>query len=77
MYKFVMEEEGTAAIEYALLISLIGMAVAGSLQALGGNVFDAFSMVDDVLSEMVPDFWTARSVKFLPVIMLPASPLDL
>ena len=52
MYKFFNEEQGTAAIEYALLISLIGMAVAGSLQALGGNVFEAFSMVDDVLSSV-------------------------
>jgi len=52
MYKFFNEEQGTAAIEYALLISLIGMAVAGSLQALGGNVVDAFFMVDDVLSSV-------------------------
>jgi len=52
MYKFFNEEQGTAAIEYALLISLIGMAVAGSLQALGGNVFDVLSTVDDVLSSV-------------------------
>lgn len=52
MYKFLNEEHGTAAIEYALLISLIGMAVAGALQVLGGNAFDALSMIDDVLSSV-------------------------
>jgi len=52
MYIFFNEEQGTAAIEYALLISLIGMAVAGSLQALGGNVFDALSTIDDVFSSV-------------------------
>jgi Flp pilus assembly pilin Flp len=48
MYKFFAEEQGTAAIEYALLISLLGMAIAGSLQALGGNVFDTLSKIGDV-----------------------------
>lgn len=52
MYNFFAEEQGTAAIEYALLISLIGMAVAGGLQALGGNVFDTLSTVDEVLSSV-------------------------
>jgi Flp pilus assembly pilin Flp len=52
MYEFFNQEQGTAAIEYALLISLIGIAVAGSLQALGGNVFDTLSTVDDVLSSV-------------------------
>lgn len=52
MYKFFTEEQGTAAIEYTLLISLIGMAVAASFQALGDNVFDAFSTIDEVLSSV-------------------------
>ena len=52
MYKFYTEEQGTAAIEYALLISLIGMAIAGSLQALGGDIFDTLSNVVDVLSSV-------------------------
>lgn len=52
MYKFFAEEQGTAAIEYALLISLIGMAVAGVLQALGGHVFDLLSTIDEVLSSV-------------------------
>jgi Flp pilus assembly pilin Flp len=52
MYKFLVEEQGTAAIEYALLISLIVMAVVGSLQALGNNVFDALSAIDNVFSSV-------------------------
>ena len=52
MYKIFTEEKGTAAIEYALLISLIGMAIAGALQALGGNVFDSLATFVDVLSSV-------------------------
>jgi len=52
MYKFVMEEEGTAVIEYALLISLIGMAIAGAFQALGDNLFDKIFVVDEALSSV-------------------------
>ena len=48
MYKFFAEEQGTAAIEYVLLIGLLGMAITGSLQALGGNVFDTLSKIADV-----------------------------
>lgn len=52
MYKIFVEDQGTAAIEYTLLISLIGMAVAGVLQALGGHVFDLLSTIDEVLSSV-------------------------
>ena len=52
MYKLLVDEQGTAAIEYALLISLLVMAVAGSLQALGNNVFDALSTIESVLSSV-------------------------
>ena len=48
MGNFFTKEQGTAAIEYALLLSLIGMAVIGSLQVLGSNLFDSFSIVDQV-----------------------------
>ncbi|MCA9500741.1 MAG: hypothetical protein MRJ67_06595 [Nitrospirales bacterium] len=48
MGNFFTKEQGTAAIEYALLLSLIGMAVIGSLQALGSNLFDSLSMLDQV-----------------------------
>jgi Flp pilus assembly pilin Flp len=52
MYKIIVEDQGTAAIEYTLLISLIGMAVVGVLQALGGHIFDLLSTIDEVLSSV-------------------------
>jgi len=50
MYKFLQDEEGTAAIEYSLFISLIGMMIVGVLQALGANLVDAFSSVSSGLT---------------------------
>jgi len=50
MGEFFINEKGTAGIEYALLLSLIGLAVIGSLQALGTNVFDVFSGLDYVFA---------------------------
>lgn len=50
MCKFLIEEQGTAAIEYALLISVIGMGLTGVLLALGINVFDALGRINEVLS---------------------------
>jgi Flp pilus assembly pilin Flp len=45
MYQFLQDERGTAAIEYSLLISLIGLVIAGALHILGANLVDAFSSV--------------------------------
>ncbi|HNP62031.1 MAG TPA: hypothetical protein PKM72_14380 [Nitrospirales bacterium] len=48
MGNFFTNDQGTAAIEYSLLLSLIGMAVIGSLQLLGTNVFDGISTLNQV-----------------------------
>ncbi|MDT3779730.1 Flp family type IVb pilin [Nitrospira sp. MA-1] len=48
MGNFFSNDQGTAAIEYSLLLSLIGMAVIGSLQLLGTNVFDGISTLNQV-----------------------------
>jgi len=48
MGEFFCKEHGTAAMEYALLLSLIGMIVIGSVQALGSNVLDNLSVLDHV-----------------------------
>jgi Flp pilus assembly pilin Flp len=45
MYQFLQDERGTAAIEYSLFISLIGLVIAGALHILGANLVDAFSSV--------------------------------
>lgn len=49
MYQFFQDERGTAAIEYSLFISLIGLVVAGALHVLGANLVDAFSLVSEAL----------------------------
>jgi len=45
MFQFLQDERGTAAVEYSLLISLIGLVAVGALHVLGGNLVDAFSSV--------------------------------
>ena len=45
MYQFLQDEQGTAAMEYSLFISLIGLVIAGAFHVLGGNLVDAFSSV--------------------------------
>ena len=45
MYQFLQDERGTAAMEYSLFISLIGLAMAFALHVLGANLVDAFSSV--------------------------------
>jgi Flp pilus assembly pilin Flp len=52
MGTFFTNEQGTAAIEYALLLSLIGMVVIGSLEALGSNIFDGFSTLNQVFQSI-------------------------
>jgi len=52
MYQFFHDEQGTAAIEYSLFISLIGLVIAGALQVLGGNLIDAFSSVSGALASV-------------------------
>ena len=47
MCQFLQDERGTAAIEYSLFISLIGLVIAGVLHVLGANLVDAFSLVSE------------------------------
>lgn len=46
MYEFFQDEQGNAAIEYSLFISLIGMVIIGALLALGDNLVDTFSSIN-------------------------------
>ena len=50
MYQLFQDEQGTAAIEYSLFISLIGLVMAGALHVLGANLVDAFSSVSGAIS---------------------------
>ncbi|MDH5428294.1 MAG: Flp family type IVb pilin [Nitrospirota bacterium] len=45
MFNFFHDEQGTAAVEYSLLMSLIGLFAAAALHALGGDLLNAFSSV--------------------------------
>ena len=47
MYQFLQDEQGTAAIEYSLFISLIGLVIAGALHILGANLVHTFSSVSE------------------------------
>jgi Flp pilus assembly pilin Flp len=47
MYQFFQNEQGTAAIEYSLFISLIGLVMAGALHVLGTNLLDVFSTISE------------------------------
>ena len=49
MYQFLTEDHGTAAVEYSLFVSLIGMAIVGSVQAIGGNLME---VMGDLIGEL-------------------------
>ena len=53
MYQFLRDESGTAAMEYSLFVSLIGLVVTGAFLAVGVNLFDAFSSISDKLPSVV------------------------
>ena len=57
MYQFLQDERGTAAMEYSLFISLIGLVMAVALHVLGANLVDAFSSVNGAFSpvEVIED----------------------
>ena len=50
MTRFLTDEQGTAGIEYALFISLVGVAVVGSLQFLGSSIMDGLGLIDSELT---------------------------
>jgi pilus assembly protein Flp/PilA len=48
--RFMQEEEGATAIEYAVLTSLIAGVIVGTVTILGGNVNTSFTTVSTALS---------------------------
>ena len=50
MGQFLRDEQGAAAIEYSLLITLIGLVMAGGLHVVGLSFVDAFSLVEGGLT---------------------------
>ena len=47
--RFLTNESGTTAIEYALIAAGISIVIIAAVQALGGNVVDIFTTVKDAL----------------------------
>ena len=45
MKRFVVEEEGADAVEYALVIGLIALAIVGGATALGGAIKDKLNTI--------------------------------
>ena len=46
MKRFLQDERGSAAVEYSLFVSLIGVAIAGAVQLVGGDVAEALSFIN-------------------------------
>lgn len=60
VYSFFYEEQGTAAIEYALIISFLGIVIVFSLNAVGDTLVGIFSKFENSLSSVQ---FTDRSLK--------------
>ena len=46
MKRFLQDEQGSAAVEYSLFVSLIGVVIAGAVQLVGGDVAEALSFIN-------------------------------
>ena len=51
--RLVGSEEGVTSIEYALIASLLAMAIIGSVTALGGSLGNAYDLVGDKLMRAI------------------------
>lgn len=60
MYAFFYDEQGTAAIEYALILSLLGIVIVFSLHAVGDTLLGIFSKFENSSTSVQ---FTDRSLK--------------
>ena len=51
---FAADENGVTAIEYGLIAALIGVAVIGGAQALGGQLDTVFTLIKTKLAGAMP-----------------------
>lgn len=56
--RFLMDEEGAVAIEYALLAALIAIAIAFGAALLGDNICAMFRGIGNALSTVPPGAFT-------------------
>ena len=48
--RFILEEEGVTAIEYALIAALIAVVIIGTLTTLGTTISEKFQEIADAIS---------------------------
>ncbi len=53
MHQFLKDEQGTAAIEYSLFVSLVGLVIVGVIHVLGANLFEVFSSISKELPSLI------------------------
>ncbi len=51
---FADEEEGATAVEYALMVALIAVAIIGGVQLLGTNLSRLFTSVATTIGAVIP-----------------------
>ena len=52
-YFFISKEKGATAVEYALIVGLIALAIIVALTALGGGISTAFQTITGKISNAV------------------------
>lgn len=52
--KFLRDEEGVTAIEYALIAALIAVVIIAAVQLVGGEVNDTFTTIGETLNNANP-----------------------
>lgn len=53
--QFWNDEEGATAVEYALIIGLIAIAIIGALEILGGQISSSFEGIAEKLGYVAPE----------------------
>lgn len=49
--RFIREDDGVTAIEYALIAALIAVAIITSLELLGGTISDTFEFIEGKIAD--------------------------
>ena len=55
LMRFFRQEEGVTAVEYALIVALIAVAIVSTLSVLGGNMRDTLTDVSDAMANVDTD----------------------
>jgi pilus assembly protein Flp/PilA len=53
LFRLRKDRSGATAIEYALIIALISVAIVGALHAVGTNLNDIFQLISNTMADAV------------------------